>query len=545
MLTAIDHPEASARPPGRALTEVTRVHVITLLVILSIGFALRLTALSDARHTPGYVWEDPDGYMAQAVRLAGPDGWAWTFEAVTYTINRQRHALPPMYSVFLSVFALFPGFPLSAQIAQIVLAVVSIALVFGLGVRLHSARAGLLAAAIYALWVPNIFGVWSTSQETLYIPLILGGFLLLAMAIDRDDHPRWFAVAGFVFGAAALTRSMPLFFAVPAAGAHLLLAANRRRASMQSLAFLAGFLLLTAPYSAALSRHFGQLTIIDTHGSIHLDSASGARAPSLLETAAGLWAEMSARPAQFAAECISRATSLLHVNGGRILQIYVVADSKPSAVAWKTLVHMGGDVLLIFGAVLAGLGAALCRRPRIAVLLLLWTALNIGIASVGGFGGARLRAPFEPLLVVLAAVVVAGAWRRPRPLALAAAGAIGLLAAAAVLPQVPRSLRSWPDYGIVWPSIFNRPSGQFTGAAGLNVPAFDGVATFTVAPAGSSPVQLRVRVGGIHVQTMDVSAGETRTIRTRWPERGLAFIELDQVGPSGERPAIEVQVPGR
>lgn len=451
-----------------------------------------------------------------------------------------------MYSVFLSVFALWPGFPLSAQVAQIGLAVVSIALVFALGRRVHSARAGLLAAAIYALWVPNIFNVWSTSQETLYLPLIVAAFVLLARAVDRDARPLGFAVAGFVFGAAALTRSMPVFFAVPAACAHVAIARSRRRAFVQGLAFIVGFLLLTAPYSAALSQHFGHLTIIDTHGSIHLESTSGgASAPSLLETAQGLWRAMSTRPAEYFVECVARARSLLHVNGGRILQIYVVADSKLSAVAWKTLVHLGSDALLVFGVVLAALGAALCQRPRIAVFLLLWTALNIGIASVGGFGGARLRAPFEPFLVVLAAVVCAGAWRRAHPAALVAASVAGLVAAAAVLPQIPRSLRSWPDYGIVWPSIFNRPAGQFTGAAGLNVPAFDGVAMLTVTPGGSSPIQLRVRVGGVHVRTMDLAAGETETIRTIWPARGLAFIELDQVGPSAQRPAIEVRVPGR
>ena len=323
--------------------------------------------------------------MTQAIRLGGRDGWAWTFDAVTYTINGQRHALPPMYSVFLSMFALWPGFPLSAQVAQVGLSVVSIALVFALGRRVHSTRAGLVAASLYALWVPNIFNVWSTSQETLYVPVILTAFLLLARAVDRDDPWPGFALAGVVFGAAALTRSMPMFFAVPAAVTHVLLGRNRRRASVQGLAFVLGFLLLTAPYSAALSRHFGQFTIIDTHGSIHLDSASGARAPSLFETAQGLWRAISARPTEYFAECLARARSLLHVNGGRILQIYVVADSKVGAVAWKTLVHLGSDAFLVIGAVLAGLGAALCQRPRIAIFLLLWTVINIGIASVGGF----------------------------------------------------------------------------------------------------------------------------------------------------------------
>jgi hypothetical protein len=544
MLTSDHRVETLPGTPDRTQL-VTRTQIVTLLAILAFGFAVRVVALVDAVHTPGYSWEDPDGYMAQALRLAGPGGWAWTFDAVTYTINGQRHALPPMYSVFLSLFALWPGFPLSAQVAQVCLAVVSIALVFALGRRVHSTRAGLIAAAVFAVWVPNIFGVWSTSQETLYLPLILTAFLLLARAIDRDDLAPGFALAGFVFGAAALTRSMPLFFALPAASVHVVLARNRRRASAQALAFLVGFMLLTVPYSAALSRHFGQLTVIDTHGSIHLESASGGRAPSLLETATGLWRAIAARPVDYLTECVVRARSLLHVNGGRILQIYVVAGSKASAVAWKTLVHLGSDGLLIFSTVLAGLGAALCRQPRIAILFLLWAGLNIGIASVGGFGGARLRAPFEPFLVILASVVIAGAWRRPHPAALLAAVVAGCVAGTAVFPQVPNSLRSWPDYGIVWPSIFNRPVGQFTGAAGLNVPAFDGLATLTATSVGAAPARFEVRVGGVHVRTMDVAPGETETIRARWPRRGLAFIELDQIDDTGDRTAVEVRVPGR
>lgn len=542
MLTSDDPVNSPSSAPAQTMT---RAQIVALLIILTLGLALRLAALVNALHTPGYSWEDPDGYMAQARRLAGRDGWAWTFDAVTYSINNQRHALPPMYSVFLSLFALWPGFPLSAQVAQIGLAVASNALVFALGRLVHSTRTGLVAASAFALWVPNIFGVWSTSQETLYLPLILAAFLLFARAIDRDGGAPAFALAGFVFGAAALTRSMPLFFVVPAACAHVALAHSRRRAARRSLAFLVGFMLLTAPYSAALSRHFGQLTIIDTHGSIHLDAGSGDRAPSLLETAVGLWRAIRARPLEYFAECAARARSLLHVNGGRILQIYVVADSKAGAVAWKTLVHLGSDALLVLGTMLAGLGAALCRRPRLAIFLLMWTALNIGIASVGGFGGARLRAPFEPFLVVLAAVVVAGAWRRPHPAALAVAGVAGVMAAMATFPQIPNSLRAWPDYGIVWPSIFKRPAGQFTGAAGLNVPAFNGLAELTATPVGSSQVQLRVRIGGVHVRTMDLAAGETATIRTRWPARGLAFIELDQTDHSAGRFPIEVRVPGR
>jgi hypothetical protein len=516
---------------GPAETEperLTRTHLVILFLILAAGLALRAGCLAYALQTPGYTWDDPDGYALQARRLARPDGWQWTFQAVTYRIHGQRHALPPLYSVFLSVFALFPGFPVSAIIAQILLSVVSIWLVFMLGRLIHSTTAGLLAASGAAAWVPSIFNVWSTSQETLYIPIMLAAFLLLGRLIDRDARPGPFLIPGAVFGIAALTRSMPLFFVVPAACAHIALARDRRRASLQSLAFLAGFLAVIGPYSAALSSYFGQLTVIDTHGGVFVAPGTGSSVP--METARALWLKMAGDPVGFFTECLARARSLMHVNGGRILQIYVLADTWLTAIAWKVLVHLGSDFLLIVSGIAAPFGAALCRGRRLAVLFLLWTVINISIASLAGYGGARLRAPFEPLLLVLAGVVFSGGWRPAGAVALSLAGAAAALVAVAVVPQVPRSVQAWPDYGVTWPSILVRNSGHFTGATGLNVPAFDGVAVFTVKPAGKASPRLDVRIGGVHVRTVQLTAGQPTTIRSMWPAGGLAFVELEDEG---------------
>ena len=523
---------------------ISRRELAALGAIVLVGLVLRLAYFLHAVHTAGFAWEDPDGYMAQAVRLVRHGRWAWTFAATTYSINGQVHALPPGYSVFLSLFAMFPGFPLTAEIAQVLVAVLSIPLVFALGVHVHSARAGLIAAACYAVWAPNILNVWSTSQETLYIPLILASFVLLARAINRQAGAFEFAAAGVMFGLAALTRSMPLFFVWPAALMHAAFAPApaRRRTRIEGVAFLAGFLIVVVPYSAALSRYFGALTIIDTHGSIHLDATGDRRAPSLFETARALGRTVTTSPVQYFYESIGRARSLLQVNGGRILQIYVVAATKSGAAVWKVLIHLGTDALLILAVAIAPIGAALCRRPRIAAMLLLWTAINMIIASVGGFGGARLRTPFEPLLMILAAVPFAGSWRHPSLLEVPAAAILTGLALTAVVPQIPQTLRAWPDYGVKWPSIFNRTAGQFTGAAGLNVPAPDGAARLNAISDGDSAVQLRVRVNGVLVRTVQLPPGDVTTIHALWPARGLAFVELNATGPAGNDATVRLKM---
>jgi hypothetical protein len=528
-----------------------RQYLIPLAIVVYVGLAIRISYLEHARQTPGYTWEDPDGYMGQALKLAQYGaGWRWTFEAVTYDIEGRRHALPPGYSIFLSAFALGPGFPRSAQLAQILLAGVTMVLMFALGRLVHTAAAGLLAAAAYALWVPNIFNVWSTSQETVYLPLILFAFLLYARAATAADETGAagrtrvsdtyrFAAAGAVFGLAALTRSMPLFFVLPAALVHLWLADDRRRAGWQAAALLAAFTLVTAPYSVALSRHFGHLAIIDTHGSIHQEVAAGRQAPGMFETGAALGQQMLTRPLEFAGECVSRARTLFYVNGGRILQVYVVADTKLDAAETKTLVHAGSDLPLVLAVVLAPLGAALARERRAAMHWVLWAAVNIGIASLGGFGGARLRAPFEPFLLLFAAIVLTGGWRRPTRAGLAVAVAAAIAGAAAVLPQVARSLRSWPDYGVTWPSIFSRAEGYMRGTAGLNVAPSNGFAVLNLTLLsqdnlwGGGPVKTEVRARGVLVHSEVMPPWGKRTIRIPWPRGELAFVEISAMREGG------------
>jgi 4-amino-4-deoxy-L-arabinose transferase-like glycosyltransferase len=510
----------------------TRDHA-WLAAILCTAFAIRLWYLLTVTATPGFVWDDPDGYVEHGLTLVRGGRWHWTFDAVQYSIAGRQHALPPLYAVFLSAFIAFPHFPLTARLAQILLAVVAVALVFALGRIIHSPRAGLLSAAAYAIWVPNILNVWSTSQETLYIPLVLLAFVLLARAIAADDGSRRFFVAGLMFGLAALTRSMPMLFMLPAAAAHVAFSRTRRTASVQAAALLLGFGLVTVPYSIALSRHFGQTTLIDSHGSIHVsaqgDAATG-RAPAVTEALSALWQEIARQPVAYLSETADRARTLFYVNGGRLLQIYVVAGNRLTALAWKIMIHLGSDIPLLASVALGAIGVAVSPVPRAALILVLWTIANVAVASLGGFGGARLRAPFEPMLLVLAAAAIVGRWRDAKYGWLAVGILTGALMTAVVLPQFARSMRAWPDYGVEWPSVLVRRTGQISSRAGVNVPVSKGVAEFTLSGEWRWS-EVRVRVGGVSVQTVGVAPGENRRVRCWSPNPGLAFIELEVTEP--------------
>jgi hypothetical protein len=123
---------------------------------------------------------------------------------------------------------------------------------------------------------------------------------------------------------------------------------------------------------------------------------------------------------------------------------------------------------------------------------------------------------------------VTGHWQRPRAVWLGAAVAVTILMGFTVVPQVPRSLAAWPDYGVEWPSIFSRHGGRFTGAAGFSVFAPSGVAEFSAtAPADPAAAQVTVSAGtnGVRLATADLGPGETRRFRTLC-RPGLAFIEV-------------------
>ena len=430
---------------------------IALLGITALGLLLRLGYLAHATSLPRYVLDDPDHYELKGRALAGDgEGWKWSYDVVSHnSYDHRTYMLPPGYPVFLSWFALFPGYPRSAQVAQALLSAATVLLLFLLGRRLHSERAGLVAAAVYALWVPNIIAVWSTMQESIYVPLVVMSFVLLTRARDGGGALAH-GLAGLVLGLATLTRSMPLYF-LPLAMALMVLlpSESRRRSALASLWLMAGFLLATLPYSVALSSYLGRPTFVENHGSIFVveryGGLTGDEPATLTQTAGILIGAFVDSPADAVGDWWETLRSMFHVHGGRLLQIYLESATTTGASVAKLLTHVFSDASFALSLVLAPLGAVLARRRDHAAYLVLWVAVVSGLTALSGFGGPRLRAPLEPHLIALASVVAAGAWRTAAPGLVAGAGAVSLVLGAMVLPQVPASLRARADYGVHWP----------------------------------------------------------------------------------------------
>jgi hypothetical protein len=86
--------------------------------------------------------------------------------------------------------------------------------------------------------------------------------------------------------------------------------------------------------------------------------------------------------------------------------------------------------------------------------------------------------------------------------------------------------------------------GVIAGPAGLNAPAYDGVATLRATLDGKAPLLLQVRAGGVQVRTTELPPGDPVPIRALWPARGLAFIELAFNGGNRDS-AVRLEVEGR
>jgi len=533
-MPASDHSLATGRRGFVATAAV-------LFLILAAAWGIRYAFLVHAEAAPGFTWADPDGYTRQARALVGEDGrWRWSWGAVYYVWNDRTWALPPGYPVFLSWFALDrAAFPRNAAHAHPVLGMILCAALFWLAARLHSRRAGLVAAAIGAVWLPNAAGASAFFQEQLYVPLLAVAFAVTVDVWSREARSPMFALGGAAFAVAALTRAMPLYF-VPIVALMLIFATTPRPIGLRRAGwFVVGFALLVVPYVAWLSAAHGQLIPIDNHGSIEMTNGPAMiskETPGIVDSVRLLVAQIAAGPLGFARGKYDMLRGLFHVQGGRWLQFYGGSSSLFAAAVWKVIAHVFIDLAFVLTVLLAPFGVALARRSREAVLVALWIPTLAVLSVAASYAGARYRAPFEPHIIVLASVVMAGEWRRVTWRSMVPALACALLVAFMVVPQIERSIRAWPDYG-----VGKRDPGQtvstFTarGPVGFNVLTLPGANSMTLVladAANTRALDASVKVDGRPIG--DITIGSTPFSVTLAGEGArMVYVEIEPRPPLG------------
>ena len=529
----------------------TRTAAIVLATLVLASFALRMWLLDTAASSAGFSAVDADGYMRNGRLLArGGDGWRWTLDAVHYDWNGRTYLLPPLYPIFLSSFAFFSdSYPYSALVGQIALNALSVLAVFVIAATMHSRRAGLIAAAVYAFWLPNVWTFALFIQEQLYIPLLLAAFALLLRATERSGSLAWFAGAGAAFGLAALTRSMPTYYLVVVASAYAWMTRADQAAPRNAGSLLLGFLLVTGPYSLWLSHQTGAFVFIENHAGISIHRYGGTPAPGVPRSGqiiGQLFEAFWRDPAAFMGAGATYARALFHVHGDRWLQSYQATTAEGAALA-KFIAHAGIDLPFTASVVLAPLGAVLARRSRAAAMLVAWVVLVVMLSTLSTYGGVRYRSPFEPHLIALAAVVLAGGWKRPaRPAALAA-GVAAVALATMLAAQVPRVARGRANYGLGdWSDGAGSRRASAHGRFGLNVLRVDGVLQFRLFPlervSPERPTRVSIHVDAQRVDERIVTTPEPQQVRFIKPGTALTYVEVTAVGAAGEPARVGIEV---
>jgi hypothetical protein len=191
-----------------------------LLTAMIVGFVLRVV--------PMLVWIDKpcvrDECTYEEIALAilngrgmiGTNGWLWA----------------PAYPLLMAIHGFIFGYPGTIQITQLVVAVVSIGMLYDIAQGELGQRAARIVAWMYALSPTLVFYTSSNWSETLYSGLLLGGILALRWARGGGPERGW--APGVFAGLCVLFRGVGGAREKP--GARRSAACSRRRSSSRRTA---------------------------------------------------------------------------------------------------------------------------------------------------------------------------------------------------------------------------------------------------------------------------------------------------------------------
>jgi 4-amino-4-deoxy-L-arabinose transferase-like glycosyltransferase len=343
---------------------------------------------------------------------------------------------PPMYSSYLALWSLLGLDSVTAhRLASSMLGVASIVVIGLLVRRIAGDTAGIVAAAIAALYPELWINDGMLLSETMAI-FMTAVALTAAYAFWKSPTMRNAVLLGLAFGAAALSRS-ELLALFPLVVIPLALTARslelRRRVRLAVVACLIGACTI-APWVIYNLSRFQETTTMSSGTGAVLSAAScdevwyGLHIGYYANCFQGPWptpgmdeSERDVEPMkqsiQYTKDHIERLPLVAAARVGRLWGFFKPGqttaldwwiEGRGRAASWIGL--FAYYALLPF----AIFGLVTMRRRRIPILPLLAVALTSTLAAAATFGVTRYRAPAEVALVVAAAVGIVAAWERWR-----------------------------------------------------------------------------------------------------------------------------------
>ncbi|MFL5824874.1 MAG: ArnT family glycosyltransferase [Solirubrobacteraceae bacterium] len=414
---------------------------VAVTVIVLVALALRVPLAL----TSGHLFGDPSDYQRHAVSIATGHGYPTTQIASSGTPAAVR---PPAYPYLVGgLYALVGIHPDAARLLSAVLGVITVLLIVVLAEQLWGRRVAVIAGAIAAI-CPSLIALNSTLlSESLFLPLEVGTAIAI-LALRRGRRPVLMAaLVGALCALSTLTRSVAILWLLPAVVAVVLAPASTRRRVAALAAMLGTCLVLFLPWAIRDAAAFRQFVPLTTQGGLTLagqyNPQSGTdelwRIPPQIPSLEHRLAPLYHRPggvneAQLNGAMTDYAVRYIRDHPGHVpvaialntLRLFNIGDYHQftTSLAYRemslphglwSLTTIGVQLITVL-AIVALVGRLSGRlRVRLGTPLVWAVPLLALIATVPTNGSVRYRAPLDPFLILLAAVLLGEvfAWLRP------------------------------------------------------------------------------------------------------------------------------------
>jgi 4-amino-4-deoxy-L-arabinose transferase-like glycosyltransferase len=219
---------------------------------------------------------DASAYHHLANNLADGHGYIRPFDYELLGLERPTAEYPPLFSTLLAVPSLAGAESVDAhRMFAALMGVGGVVLVGLLGRRVHSENAGLVAAALAALWPMLFLSEGILMAEALYVPLVTASLLCAYRAFDSPTPIRFLGL-GLVLGLATLTRAegalLALILVVPLCFNLPNVELGRR---FLALVFaVVGFALLVVPWTARNAVQLDAFVPVSNNSATLVDGAN-------------------------------------------------------------------------------------------------------------------------------------------------------------------------------------------------------------------------------------------------------------------------------